>query len=146
MSECGGSSGSNAPEDAGALDSSSDSARLPADAGSVPTPDASPFDSGANYTVNCQNARDDAGFVTDWPGWRRVTSISDPCCLLDTPADLDAALPPLTWHPCDADSGVGADASPECLDINVPPGALLPARFFAFQVARDSSEAPTNVR
>jgi hypothetical protein len=47
----------------------------------------------------CFQPPDDAGRVSDWPGWRRLTEL-DPCCAADVPEDVAVALPPYDWVPC----------------------------------------------
>jgi hypothetical protein len=110
-----------------------------------PTAASAGATTGDGYAVSCPSRRDNAGFISDWPGWRRADGFPDPCCILDVPTDLHAALPRLTWHPCatGADSAVSDDGA--CFDVDVPPGSLLPPTFFNLEIARDSAGRPSLV-
>jgi hypothetical protein len=144
ISECGDGGQSAAPLDAASDALPQDAAASPPRDSSSPTEGAA-VDTGSAYTVSCANSVDDAGYVTDWPLWRRVQTIPDPCTLVDTPVDVDASVRPLSWHNCIADSGSDAQSQPSCLDIDVPANAVAPTHFINLETGRDSSGLPTTV-
>lgn len=56
-----------------------------------------------------ESAPADAGMISDWPDWRRMTDV-DPTCMIDVPMDA-SALPKVNWIPC-------TDGRAKCLQID----------------------------
>ena len=57
-------------------------------------------DTGTSVDAGCDpDASVDAGPISDWSGWRRLTEL-DRCVHVDVPLDVQAEAKQLTWIPC----------------------------------------------
>jgi len=109
--QCGGGGGSSAGHDASAGTDGADG-RSEASPDAALHPDTGPLDTGvpvdSSTTVDSgvfYNPGDacppplDAGTLSDWPGFRRLTEL-DPCCPTDVALNPAQVAPPVTWVPC----------------------------------------------
>ena len=109
LCQCGCGGGSAAPGvhvDASVLDSGSGEAGIDAteadtgpDAASDSEPEEADLDSPAIYTGDACPPPLDAGIISDYPGFRRLTEL-DPCCASDVALNPAETTPPLVWVPC----------------------------------------------
>ncbi len=113
LCQCGCGGGSAAPgahvdasvRDSGSgeadIDATEADARLDAtfDAASDGEPEEAGFDGPPIYTGDACPPPLDAGIISDYPGFRRLTEL-DPCCASDVAIDPAQAEPPIAWVPC----------------------------------------------
>lgn len=140
--ERGGSrdaSGSDGRPDDGAVDS------LPADVSSADSPveGTTPVDTGATetdaipvYTGDACPPPLDAGIISDWPGFRRLTEL-DPCCPTDVALDATKTAPPVQWIPC-------LNGAAGCLEMKAGWNGV-GGQFSGAQVSTDPAGSPANL-
>ena len=78
------------------------------DTGAAPDT-GSTSDDGSTYTGDACPPPLDAGIISDWSGFRRLTEL-DPCCPFDVALDAAQAAPAVQWIPCQ-------NGAPGCLEM-----------------------------
>jgi hypothetical protein len=93
----------------------------------------SPLDGGAQ----CSAGFEAGNGLADWPGWQRLSGLP-PCCVIDSPVDIDAAVPALAWRAC-------GDASAGCSEVaNLPrPGSQAAPFIRRAHVSHDAHGQPS---